>query len=87
MKTLGICWGIGLFCVIIPIVHFFAVPALLIAGPFVAFWIFDQENRILDGVIACPKCGKDYAMEPGRFKWPIREICPNCHESATIERG
>jgi hypothetical protein len=84
LKGLGICWGIGLFCVIIPLAHFILVPSFLLAGPIAAFFMYMQIDMILGGSGTCPVCGKPFAVARTRIQWPINDVCSACHNSVKI---
>lgn len=83
-KVLGGCWGVGLFSVLFPLIHFVLPPSLLIAGPVAAFWVFGQESRVKGGTGTCPYCQKPLRIEGGAPKWPLRDICGACHRDVEI---
>lgn len=84
LKILGICWGIGLFCVIIPLAHFILVPSFLLAGPIAAFFTYLQTDMILGGSGTCPVCGKPFSVARTRIQWPVNDVCSACHNSVKI---
>src|ERR1051326_8087281 len=84
LKTWGICGGAAVVCVIMPIVHFVAVPGFFLAGPIAAFFIYAQESKILGGECACPSCGKPFQMAKQRPRWPLSDVCSSCHEGIDI---
>lgn len=84
LKIWGICWGIALFCVIIPILHFFLVPSFLLAGPIAAFFVYQQSDAVLGGKSTCPHCGKPFEVARMKIKWPLDDICANCHSAVKI---
>ena len=72
---------LAVICVAIPIVHFIAVPALLIGGPIFAFFIFkvflgQEDLRVSDA--RCPECQASLPLSETRKLWPLREQCENC---------
>jgi hypothetical protein len=83
-KVLGLLWGIGLFCIIIPLAHFILVPGFFLAGPIVAFFFYNQTDIILGGSGNCPACGRPFKVARAGIKWPLNDVCSECHNSVTI---
>lgn len=82
---LGQCWGLAIVAVFLPVLHFILVPALLLAGPFVARarWMEHATARRLTGV--CPGCTKpiEYPLrQSARPEIPFR--CPECGRPLTL---
>lgn len=86
MKFLGIAWGLGLFCVLIPLVHFVAVPALFIAGIVGFARMSGQESLVLGGEGTCPECGKTFRIAKATNRFPMDELCEHCRASVSISR-
>jgi hypothetical protein len=86
MKFLGIAWGLGLFCVLIPLVHFVAVPALFIAGIIGFARMSGQDSLILGGEGTCPECGKTFRIAKATNRFPMDELCEHCRTSVSISR-
>jgi hypothetical protein len=84
LKSWGLFWGIGLFCVIIPLAHFILVPSFLLAGPIVAFFVYNQTDVILGGTGTCPDCGKPFKVARMKIQWPLNDICSECHSAVKI---
>jgi hypothetical protein len=84
MRALGITWGAMIVSVFIPLAHFILVPALLIAGPIVANWVYKQQDMIMGGEAICPQCGKPFHIIRTTLKWPLNDTCSECHENVTI---
>lgn len=84
LKVAGIGFGITLFCVLIPGLHFILVPAGLIATPIVAWITYGKTALVQTTGIPCPSCGKEFrlATQPPRF--PLRETCEHCHQEVTL---
>lgn len=80
-KMLGICWGLGLLAVLIPVAHFVLVPLLLILGPILAFrkYQLTEVAEKIEGV--CPECQAEVTieMEP-TDRLPKRTYCPACNK-------
>ncbi len=77
LGTLAIIWLLGLFTVAIPIAHFVLVPALLLAGPVLAwrrYRITEQSDRV-EGV--CPTCSVPFTKElDASDRLPLWTYCP-----------
>jgi hypothetical protein len=84
LKILGICWGIALFSIIIPIAHFILVPSFILAGPIAAFFTYQQSDAVLGGKGTCPHCGQPFEIARMKIKWPLDDICAKCHSSVKI---
>jgi hypothetical protein len=87
LKALGICWGIALCTVLIPILHFILVPLFLISGPIVFFWVASQERMITGGKGICPECGKAIDLMKSPPRWPLSDLCSHCQARLSIERA
>jgi hypothetical protein len=86
LKMLGICWGIGLFCVIMPIIHFVAVPGMFIAGIVMFSRLSGQESLLLGGSGTCPECKKTFKIAKASNRFPMDELCEHCRASVSISR-
>ena len=81
------CWGISICCIVLPIVHFLLVPLFFLAGPFVARFIYKQENYIQGGEGPCPYCNSPVKIGKGPATWPpsaLEELCTQCQNNCTI---
>lgn len=74
-----------MLAVLIPILHFFLVPALLIAGPALAYYAYYQERRLAGGEAICPDCSATLKIEKGSAKWPCDEMCTSCRTMLKID--
>lgn len=84
LKSLAQCWGAALVVVLIPLVHFVAVPSLLFAGPIVFFWRLNQKEVILGGKGQCPTCSKEFKIVRTKVEWPTSDICNHCKADLKI---
>jgi hypothetical protein len=84
LKVFGLSWGIGIFCIIIPLAHFILVPGFLLAGPVVAYFFYKQTDIVLDSSGPCPSCEKPFKVARTRVQWPISDVCSECHNSVKI---
>ena len=87
LRLLALCWGIGLFCVILPLVHFFLVPSFLIAGPICASIVYAKDRMILGGKGTCPHCKKDLPIAKSPDRWPLSDLCTACQNAVSIEKA
>ncbi|MBC7692325.1 MAG: hypothetical protein H7222_11225 [Methylotenera sp.] len=86
LKLLALLWGIGIFCVILPLVHFFLVPSFLIAGPIAASIVYAKDRMILGGKGLCPHCKQDLPIAKTQDQWPISDLCTVCQSALSIEK-
>lgn len=84
LKMLGWCWGVGLFCIILPLIHFVAVPALFFAGIFMFFRQANEETLVLGGTGNCPECKKTFKISRGKDQFPMAEVCDDCRANLSI---
>jgi hypothetical protein len=84
LKTLGIFWGLAIAAVFLPLVHFVLVPLLVLTGPFVAAFVYTRETMIISGTGTCPNCQKPFAITKNPLKWPLNDVCGECHNSVEI---
>lgn len=79
-KALGLCWGLSLASIILPLAHFFLVPGFFLAGPFAFHWARRQKGLLLSLDAACPFCTAKLALAgtPG-LNWPVRSVCAGCN--------
>lgn len=85
LKSLAQCWGGALVSVLIPLVHFVAVPSLLLAGPLLFFWRLTQKEVILGGKGQCPSCAKEFQIVRTKVQWPTSDICNHCKADLKIK--
>lgn len=84
LRGWGITWGMAIVAVLIPGLHFVLVPSLLIAGPIVAWWLYQQKNMILGGSGTCPACKQPFEVMRTPLRWPINDVCAKCHDAVII---
>jgi len=90
LKALGICWGLAVASVLVPIAHFVLVPGFVLTGG----WLFGRRMgetaTVLGASGHCPRC--DAAREfraDGPLKEHAKAQCPVCHNqfALTISRA
>lgn len=84
LKKLFFYWGIALFCIFIPVLHFLLVPIFFFLGIFIAVKSLKSKARILSGNTTCPYCQKNIKIAAQALLWPITEICQNCVNTVRI---
>ncbi len=84
LRQLGLYWGIGLFCVLFPLLHFILVPFFLILGVFLAVRAGVVDRVVVDSSVACPECGKPFQLKVALARWPLNEVCQSCRWSFSI---
>jgi hypothetical protein len=83
--ALGQCWGLAVVAVFLPVLHFILVPALLLAGPFVARsrWLEHASARRMRGT--CPGCGHAVQVPLRQSARPeVAFRCPDCGRPLTL---
>lgn len=85
LKALFIVWAIGAVTLVVPLIHFVLPPFCLLLGP-VFFSIAHAKKSIIEGGNGtCPNCLKEFSIVNAAHKWPIADVCPNCHRHLTIQ--
>ena len=84
-KVLGICWGLAVVTLFIPIAHFFLVPTFAIAGPVMAFMKYQATEIAEKAEGVCPECKKEISipLEP-KDKLPKWTYCPECNKPVQL---
>lgn len=86
LKTLGICWGLMIATIFVPVLHFILVPAFFLAGPIASYILYQQTSAIKGGVSKCPDCGSELPIAASADRWPLNDICTQCRAAVTITR-
>jgi hypothetical protein len=85
LTGLGICWGLALGGLFIPVAHFVLVPTFVVAGIIVAIRRAREDRRLILVRGACPRCGAQQEFKPGgRFVSGRSIPCPRCHGNLTL---
>ncbi len=87
LPKLGTFWGIGLFCVLLPLVHFILVPLFLCLGIYFAAKTAAVRGLVVSGAAPCPGCGSPYVLKPGLAQWPIADVCGGCRRDLELSPG
>ncbi len=84
LRQMGLYWGIGLFCVLFPLLHFILVPFFLLLGIFLSARAGLAREKIIEGSLKCPECKKPFDLKPTLLRWPLSEVCQDCRWSFMI---
>jgi hypothetical protein len=83
--ALGVCWGLALASVFVPVAHFILVPTFAVAGVVVAVLRAREDRRLLEVLGTCPRCGTEQRFEVGgRFAQERSLDCPRCHSHLVV---
>jgi hypothetical protein len=85
-KFLGLCWGLSMVSIAIPLVHFFLVPGLFLGGIFGAYIVSCQDRVILGGESTCPECASPLPIARASDEWPLSDLCSNCQNRLTLQK-
>lgn len=85
-SRLGFRWCLGawvgaLIALPIPLLHFVAVPACLLAGPplgYVMYRFYRGSVEIISGAAKCPACQGEWQLVRQTVDWPHHLRCPQC---------
>lgn len=85
LAGLGMCWGLALASVFIPVAHFVLVPTFAVAGIVMAIVRAREDRRLVLISGTCPRCGAAQEFRPGgRFADGRTFDCPKCHGNVTL---
>lgn len=84
-KALAIGWGLAIFCILIPVLHFVLVPLFLILGIFWALKKWKTVQEVVTGGFACPACGKETSLEKSSARFPREERCSSCFVTVELK--
>ena len=81
----GLCTGLALVSLFIPVAHFILVPTFVGAGIAVAVVRAREDTRLLRVHGVCPRCATAQDFEGGgRFTRTRTLDCPTCHTNLTL---
>ena len=78
-KTWAVCWALAVAAVFLPLLHFVLVPALLAAGPLMAWRRLHETASLVSAEGRCPACTAEQRFTLGeawRERTPLR--CESC---------
>lgn len=88
-KVAGIVLGAAALMLPIPIVHFFAIPVVLIGAPVVWYGVFKLHLGGIDlvGTGVCPQCQASVPLKGAADRWPLTKICPSCRSTIVVTKS
>lgn len=66
--------------IFIPILHFVLVPTLFIASFVLGMDKYGEKTRNEGGKGECPKCHREFTVQPSKWTERITNNCEHCHE-------
>ncbi len=88
MKWCGAAWLGALITLPVPLLHFVAVPACLLAGPplgYVMYRFYRGSTEIISGNGKCPACQYEWELVKKTVDWPRLMNCPKCNAELMME--
>jgi hypothetical protein len=83
-KFLAGAWALAVLSILLPIAHFFLVPAFFLAGPIGAYFVFKHESAVSGGHGICPGCGASFDIVKSPDRWPLEDVCSKCRTHVSI---
>jgi hypothetical protein len=81
---LGFFWLLAIFCIFIPVLHFFLVPGLLLVGLIQFFQQVKNPNWIAKGLVLCPSCQSEISFKNYLWRNGLRIRCSSCSLQLTF---
>lgn len=77
LSALGICWGLAVVTLFIPIAHFVLVPGFLIAGPVAGYMRYRLTETMEEATGECPTCREQVTIPlEANDRLPKWTYCP-----------
>ncbi len=90
LKIFFILFGISIFSIFVPVLHFVLVPGFLIAAGVMA-WLTFQESKFIDlANVPCPKCSAPFSekgLHPNKKQKFIKIYCYHCRTNMKLSQG
>ncbi len=85
-KIWGLCWGLALVTLFIPIAHFVLVPGFFIAGPVMGYLRYRMAAVPERVTGVCPTNHEEEISIPveATVKFPLWTYCPKCNASVLV---
>jgi hypothetical protein len=89
MKWGGSVLAVGIVMIPIPLIHFVAIPVVLIGMPIISYAVYKMYSNGTDvvGDATCPACQQKLALSISGDRWPVHGVCMNCRAPYTIEKS
>ncbi len=81
IKALAMTYLAAILGLFIPLLHLILPTTLLIAGPIIFYFKFNEKGRIEIGKILCPHCNQEFEILPFPLKFPKEYSCDHCTET------
>jgi ribosomal protein S27AE len=78
LKKLAGYWLLAVFCIFVPILHFFLVPFFLISGVFAFYSQMKNTHSLATGFYQCPSCSEKVELKNFSFHADKRFSCERC---------
>jgi hypothetical protein len=79
-KFFFIFFGLGLFAVLIPVLHFVLVPLMAFSAVISAVLMVLQKDQIQNCSGPCPYCHESTAFKRAVTRGEFRDACEKCHQ-------
>lgn len=78
LKKLGFFWAISLFCIFIPVLHFFLTPIFFLVGILAFLTQYRNTHFIKELHVACPSCQQNLILKKFYFSEDKKITCDHC---------
>ena len=85
LQKLALFWLIAIFCVFVPVLHFFLVPAFLIIGALAFVNQYKNTHLLKTANCICPQCERPFYLERVYFYEGKKVSCTECMARLFIE--
>jgi len=86
LKMLAITWLLAAISLFIPMIHFVLSPLLFIAGPLLAWRLYNLTQQTLAAAGECPLCHQAIRIElEARTQMPHWNLCPRCNKPVQLK--
>jgi hypothetical protein len=85
LKKLAMFWLLAVFCIFIPVLHFFLVPLFLIVGVVAMVTQMKNTHHLEHGTFTCPNCHEPMAVKDFYFSNGKRFRCKSCSQQLVLE--
>lgn len=86
LKKLGFHWGIAVFCVFVPVLHFILVPLFLLIGVLSFTKQYKYKYQLTEARPLCPHCRNSFIIKNIYFSDGQKINCDLCQTQLVIEK-